>query len=199
MRFWIRNAGPYLGLPLIAICFFFTGNAWAELADRTKPIEIEANVATLDGQNNRLRTLEGNVILTQGTMRLAAERMVVRQDDAGNTSAQVFGGPKGQVAFKQKREGVADFMEGFADRAEFDDQADTLKLFSNARLKSGGDELKGEYIYYNSATEVMQARNALPDAKGAPVSESSSSRVKITIQPKVSEEKSTKTAPAKTN
>lgn len=199
MRFWIRNTWPHLGLPLTALSFFFAANVWAELADRTKPIEIEANVATLDGQNNRLRTLEGNVILTQGTMRLAAERMVVRQDEAGNTTAQVFGGPKGQVAFKQKREGAADYMEGYADRAEFDDQADTLKLFSNARLKSGGDELKGEYIYYNSATEVMQARNALPDAKGAAVSGDTSSRVKITIQPKASEEKSTKSAPAKTN
>ena len=169
----------------------------AEQADRTKPINIEFDVATLD-QNKRVRTLEGNVILTQGTMRFAAERMIVREDDAGAVTAEAFGGPKGQIAFRQKREGSAEFMEGFADRAEFDDKADTLKLLSRARLKSGADELKGEYIYYNSATEVMQARNAIPDTKGN-ASPTATTRPTITIQPKIADEKSKPSAPAKIN
>ena len=170
----------------------------AEQADRTKPINIEFDVATLD-QNKRVRILEGNVVLTQGTMRFAAERMVVKEDDAGAVTAEAFGGPKGQIAFRQKREGSVEFMEGFADRAEFDDKADTLKLLSRARLKSGNDELKGEYIYYNSATEVMQARNTIPDAKGSTGPANSSSRPTITIQPKISDEKSKPSAPSKIN
>lgn len=170
----------------------------AEQADRTKLINIEFDVATLD-QNKRVRTLEGNVILTQGTMRFTAERMIVREDDAGAVTAEAFGGPKGQIAFRQKREGSAEFMEGFADRAEFDDKADTLKLLSRARLKSGADELKGEYIYYNSATEVMQARNAIPDAKGNSMPAATTNRPTITIQPKNADEKSRQSAPAKIN
>lgn len=170
----------------------------AEQADRTKPIDIVFDVATLD-QSKRVRTLEGNVVLTQGTMRFSAERMVIKEDDAGYMSAMAFGGPNSQVAFRQKREGAADFIEGYADRAEFDDQADTLKLVSRARLKSGGDELKGEYIYYNSATEVMQVRNAVPDAKGNATTGSGTNRPTITIQPKLSVEKPTQPASAKTN
>ncbi len=168
----------------------------AEQADRTKLINIEFDVATLD-QNKRVRTLEGNVILTQGTMRFTAERMIVKEDDAGAVTAEAFGGPKGQIAFRQKREGSADFMEGFADRAEFDDKADTLKLLSRARLKSGADELKGEYIYYNSATEVMQARNSIPDAKGNSTPAAAATRPTITIQPKIADEKSKPAAPPK--
>ena len=184
-----------------AIGFLATPNVSAEQADRTKQIDIEADVVTINDKTNRIRTLEGNVVLTQGTMKFTAERMVVKEDDAGFMTAQAFGGPNGQVAFRQKREGVNDFMEGFADRAEFDDQADTMKLLSRARLKSGGDELKGEYIYYNSATEVMQARNALPDAKGATATAAGAApgRVKITIQPKVADEKPRQTVPAKAN
>ncbi len=194
-----RGLGLDLALMAIgAIGFLASHNVNAEQADRTKQIDIEADVATVNDKN-RTRTLEGNVVLTQGTMRFTAERMIVKEDDAGFMTAQAFGGPSGQVAFRQKREGVNDFMEGFADRAEFDDQADTMKLLSRARLKSGGDELKGEYIYYNSATEVMQARNALPDAKGATPVGSAPGRVKITIQPKVTDEKSRQTAPAKIN
>lgn len=189
-----------LDLALIAFAavgFLTASNVGAEQADRTKEIDIEADVATVN-EKSRTRTLEGNVVLTQGTMRFTAERMVIKESDAGLT-ALAFGGPSSQVAFRQKREGVNDFMEGFADRAEFDDQADTIKLLSRARLKSGGDELKGEYIYYNSATEVMQARNAQPDTKGAVAAGSNPGRVKITIQPKVAAEKSKQPAPAKTN
>lgn len=131
-------------------------------------------------------------------MRFAAERMVITEDDAGFQTAQAFGGPNGQIMFKQKREGSADYMEGFADRAEFDDKADTLKLLSRARLKSGRDELTGEYIYYNSATEVMQARNAIPDAKGSTNAGSGVSRPTITIQPRALDEKSKRLAPDKT-
>ena len=197
MTFDIKQMRHCLVLLLLAVSVSpVVGHA--EQADRNKPINIEFDVATLD-QNKRVRTLEGNVILTQGTMRFAAERMIVKEDDAGAVTAEAFGGPKGQIAFRQKREGSAEFMEGFADRAEFDDKAATLKLLSRARLKSGGDELKGEYIYYNSATEVMQARNALPDAKAATVPGSSSSRPTITIQPKISDEKSKPSSPSKIN
>ena len=187
-----------VGLVLATIVFFAATNVCAEQADRTKPITIEYDVLDID-QKTRVRTLEGNVVLTQGTMRFAAERMIITEDETGAVTAQAFGGPRGQVAFKQKREGTADFMEGFADRAEFDDKADTLKLLSRARLKSGGDELKGEYIYYNSATEVMQARNAIPGAKDAPVPGGNSSRPTITIQPKTQDDKPRQSAPVKTN
>ena len=187
-----------VGLALVAIISVSAIHAPAEQADRKKPINIEFDVATVD-QNKLIRTLEGNVVLTQGTMRFAAERMIIKEDEAGFVIAQAFGGPNNQIAFRQKRDGSADFMEGVADRAEFDDKADTLKLLSRARLRSGGDELKGEYIYYNSATEVMQARNAIPDAKGTAVPASGSTRPTITIQPKLSDDKSKPSAPAKIN
>lgn len=173
---------------LVAFAALFPSLATGEQADRNKPTNIEADVATLD-QTNRVRTLEGNVVLTQGTMRLAAQKMVVKEDDEGYIRAEIFGSSAAQVTFRQKREGSDDFMEGFADRAEFDDRADTLKLFSRARLKNGGDELKGEYIYYNSATEVVQARNAIPDGKAVPTPAGPANRVNITIQPRVAEPK----------
>lgn len=189
-----RGPGAAAATFLIAFAALSPALATAEQADRNKPTNIEADVATVD-QNNRVRTLEGNVILTQGTMRLAAQKMVVKEDDEGYIRAEIFGSAAAQVAFRQKREASDDFMEGFADRAEFDDRADTLKLFSRARLKNGADELKGEYIYYNSATEVVQARNAIPDSKAAPVPGAPANRVNITIQPRVVEQKPSNPTP----
>ena len=198
MRTGNERTGRFLPSALIVLGLISPVSVQAEQADRSKPINIEYDVLTID-QNKLTRTLEGNVILTQGTMRFAAQRMIIKGDKAGFVTAEASGGPNGQIAFKQKREGAADFMEGFADRAEFDDKADELKLLSRARLKSGSDELKAEYIYYNSATEVMQARNAIPGTNSAAVPAGSNSRPTITIQPKTTDEKARQSPPAKAN
>ncbi len=161
------------------------GQSSAEKADRTKPIKIEAASNTLD-QSTNLLTLEGDVILEQGTMRITADRMIVKRDAQEYIFAQLFAKAGGQIVFREKREGVNDYMEGSADRAEFDDKANTVKLFSRAKLKNGTDELTGEYIYYNSLTDVIQALGRAPDAKTDPKSQSSppDSRVRIVIQPR---------------
>jgi lipopolysaccharide export system protein LptA len=165
--------------------------AMAEKADRTKPINIEAKRGTID-EANKVRTIEGDVILIQGTMRIAAERMVVKEDTTGNISAQAFGSTAGQITFRQKREGFSDFVDGVADRAEFDDKASTLKLFGRARLTSAGDVAEGEYIYFNTATEVYAIRNSAADDKPGAIQTDTSGRVKITIQPRVRENAETK-------
>jgi len=159
--------------------------AVAEKADRSKPIEINAASGTSDLANN-VQVLEGNVVLTQGTMRITAQRMRLKRDQQENIFAELFGTNGAQITFREKREGFDDYMEGSADRAEFDDKSNTVKLFNNAKLKNGGDVLSGEYILYNSVTEVLRALGTIPDAKSQPKtgSETTSNRVKIVIQPR---------------
>jgi lipopolysaccharide export system protein LptA len=170
----------------------------AEKADRLKPTNIEAKRGTID-EANKVRTMEGDVILVQGTMRITAEKMVVKEDATGNISAQAFGPSAGQITFRQKREGFSDFVDGVADRAEFDDKASTLKLFGRARLTSAGDVAEGEYIYFNTATEVYAIRNSAADDKPGVVQPDASGRVKITIQPRVREAAESKDAKSGTD
>jgi lipopolysaccharide export system protein LptA len=169
---------------VITALLLASSHAAAEKADRLKPTNIEAKRGTID-EANKVRTMEGDVILVQGTMRITAEKMVVKEDATGNISAQAFGPSAGQITFRQKREGFSDFVDGVADRAEFDDKASTLKLFGRARLTSAGDVAEGEYIYFNTATEVYAIRNSAADDKPGAVQPDSSGRVKITIQPRV--------------
>lgn len=177
--------------PICAQCFVMIAfgaaiaiqPALAEQADRSLPIEIRAVDITID-QNNRTYELRGNATLTQGTMRLVADRMLVKEDSGGNRSAQLFGATGKPVTFRQKREASTDYMEGFADRADFDDATDVLQLFSNARLKNGSDELRGEYIYYNSASEVLKASARIPG--GASKSTETSQDVYFSLMPRAS-------------
>jgi lipopolysaccharide export system protein LptA len=185
----LRQFTGIVAAQLLAFAFF-SGAVHAEKADRTKPIKIEASSNVVDQATNVL-TLEGDVVLEQGTMRINAARMVVKRDAQEHIFAELFAKPGGQISFREKREGVNDYMEGVADRAEFDDKANTLKLFNRAKLKNGTDELSGEYIYYNSLTEVIQALGQIPNAKADPKAgvPSSDNRVRIVIQPRTEAKK----------
>jgi lipopolysaccharide export system protein LptA len=148
--------------------------AAAERADREKEIVIGADRSSADDAN-KLLTLEGNVVVTQGTMRITAAKVVVREDAQKNKFYVATGAP---VTFRQKRDKVDEWINGEAQRAEFDEKADVLKLFTRARVKSGPNEITGDFISYDMAREVAEASGAAP---GAVVPKDS--RVKVIIVP----------------
>ncbi len=168
---------------------------YAEKADRSKEIVIDAARNTADQAKNIL-VLEGMVTLEQGTMRITADKMIVKRDDQEFIFAELVALGGNQITFREKREGFNDFMEGTADRAEFDDKARTIKLFKRAKLKTGNDLLTGEYIYYNSDTQVIQADGQAPVGKDGKPKTDSAGRVRIVIQPRPSATSDSKTPTA---
>lgn len=150
--------------------------AAAEKADREKPVNIGADQLTADDRN-RTSTFDGNVVVTQGTLRMTAARVTVREDAQGFKSYVATGAP---VSFRQKRDQAEDWVEGWAERAEFDDRTDMLRLVSRARLKSVQGEISGELITYDMGKELFQVTGA-PGAPGAEAG--GSSRVKATLLP----------------
>ena len=118
---------------------------------------------------------EGNVVITQGSMRITSAKIVVREDPQGYRTYVATGAP---VTFRQKRDKVDDWIEGFAERAEFDDRNDLLKLFNGAKLKSSQGELTGDFISYDRGKEFFEVTGAAPGKAAAP-----GSRVKATIVP----------------
>ena len=75
---------------LLSMLSLFTAQAWAEKADRSKPVDLSADKAEYDGLN-KTGVYEGNVILQQGTIRIQAEKVVVRADKSGTTFASASG------------------------------------------------------------------------------------------------------------
>ena len=92
--------------------------AQGERADREKEIVVGADRLVADDAN-RTSTFEGNVVVTQGTMRITATKVTVREDKDRHKYYVAQGGP---VTFRQKRDKVDEWIEGFAERAEFDDR-----------------------------------------------------------------------------
>lgn len=164
---------------LLGLCF--TQSVWAERADREKPIHLEADRATVEDVNrkesNRVSVFTGNVILTQGTLRISADKVIMKEDLHGFRYATAIGD---LVSFRQKRDGLNEYVEGWSQRAEYDSKTDKIELFRQARLKRGSDEVQGDYISYDMNSEFFKVIGSKErgDETGP------DKRVRITIQPK---------------
>lgn len=155
------------------------GNAFAERADRHQPTQIEADRMSAD-EARRISIFEGNVVLTKGTLRVQADRIVVRLDADGFHHATATGRP---VRFRQRgdprgdREGV--WTDGEARRIEIDERNDRIELFERARVTRDRDEIHGEYIFLDQRAQSFAASAA----KGAPAT-AAQARVRAVLQPK---------------
>jgi lipopolysaccharide export system protein LptA len=132
--------------------------AVAEKADQEKPTNIAADHTESDDLH-QIDIFTGNVILTKGTILIRSDKLLVHQDPEGYQSGVATWDGKTPVYFKQKREGFADqYMEGWAERVEYDERTSLVKLFNHAIVKrlegaKETDEAKGDTITYNSDTE----------------------------------------------
>jgi lipopolysaccharide export system protein LptA len=164
-----RWASALLGMAL-------AGSVLAERADRDRPVHLEADRATVQDAN-KLATFTGNVVLTQGTLIIRADKMTVKEDANGFQHATAFGN---LASFRQKRDGKDEYVEGWSERMEYDGKADKVQLFKKARLRRGQDEVHGEYISYDAVNEFFQVNGSGETAAQT----HSEGRVRAVIQPK---------------
>ena len=136
--------------------------ARAEQADRNKPIHFSAEQPAEVDFDKRVGTLRGNVVITQGTLTIHADRIDFKQNPDNSLSATAYGNP---IDFREKKDGSDEYYEGYAQRAVYNGQTHTLELFDNALLKEGNNEFRGNYISYNSETNFMKAEGR-PNAPG---------------------------------
>lgn len=158
------------------------GLAHAEKADRNKPINLEADRITVDDVK-RQHILEGNVQLVQGTLLIRCARLVVTQDAEGFQQGVATGGVNGLARFRQKRENKEEYVEGEAERIVYDGKADQTEFFVRAYVKSGSDEVRGEYIFYDGRTENYVV-SSQPDSGSGASASVRNQRVHAVIQPK---------------
>jgi len=159
--------------------------AWAEMADRGKPVQLEADSVRVD-DTRKVAVYQGNVVLTQGTLKVQADRIDVRQDDKGFASGEATGAP---VRFRQKMDNSEEYVDGTASRVEYDANSEIVKMIGSAWLRRGNDEIRGNLITYNMRTEQYRAEGSV---KGV-----GDGRVRAIIQPRTQTPPAPGVAPAK--
>jgi len=175
-----RNRNALLSLAL----FLAAGSplALAERADREKPVNLESDRVFVD-EAKKTHTFEGNVILTQGTLIIKSDKLVVVEDTGGFQKGVATGGPNGLAWFKQKREGKNEYVEGEAERIEHDGKTEKSEFFNKAHVKSGGDDVRGQYIIYDAKAESYSVTNGV----NGTVTPGKQERVRAVIQPRTQE------------
>ena len=162
--------------------------AMAEKADRNKPMNVEADALRYDDLK-QLSVFTGNVVLTKGTILIKGGKVEVRQDPQGYQFGLVTAEVGKRAFFRQKREGVDEFIEGEGEVIDYDGRADSVKFMTRAQLRRYrgavlNDEFNAGVIVYNNSTDVF----TLDGAPGTGVAGSSgqlgAGRVRAMLTPK---------------
>jgi len=161
---------------------------FAERADRDEPMHLEADQVIMDdAQQQQTSTFIGNVRLSQGTLLIRGDKVIVAQDKDGNKHATAYGNP---AEFRQKREGLNGYVEGYGGRIEYDTRTGTVNLHEKARLKRDRDEVSGDHITYSAKTGIFQVNGS-----GANSKDGTPQRVRAVLQPKSKEAATSPSAP----
>ncbi len=172
---------PYAPLLLSLALAFAIAPVHAERADKAKPMNIEADALRYDDLK-QASVFTGRVVLTKGTIVIRGARVDVRQDAEGYQYGVVTAEPGKLAFYRQKREGVDEFIEGEGETIEYDGKADRVKFIKRAELRryrgaSVADEMTGSLIVYDNTSDVFTV-------DGGPASTAVGGRVRAVLAPR---------------
>ncbi len=150
-------------------------------SDRSEPIYVEADKASLDDKNG-VSVYEGNVELHQGTLQMLGSKMSITLNNRRIELIYVEGNP---ARFSQRPDGADTDQQAEAERIEYHTDTQQLLLQGNASIRqSGREEFRSDRIEFNLRSNTVHAGG-----------DGSGDRVHITLQPDKPASEATPTTP----
>ena len=174
--------------------------AHAEHADRTKDIEVNATDARAD-HAHQTAEFAGDVVVSQGTLEIRADRVQMRQGANGERLGFAYGKTGAPVRFRQHGDKPDEWSEGQADRVEYDSVANEVRLIGAATLRnlSGAtvmQSMAGDTITYDTARDTITSTDADRHAL-LPATTQPPRRVTIVFAPRIAPDAATPAPPAR--
>ena len=129
-------------------------SAQAKTGDTDQPIHIESDQQSLDMQGNVV-TFTGNVVVTQGTIKINADKVVVTRP-GGEKGKEVIDGYGNPATFYQMQDNGKP-VKGRASKMHYELQNDFVVLTGNAHLEQIDSNIQGDKITYLVKEQKMQA------------------------------------------
>lgn len=128
--------------------------AFALTGDSEKPVNIDSQNQQLDMLGN-VATFTGNVIVTQGSIKITADKVVVTRPggDSKKTVVDAYGAP---ATFYQLQDNGKP-VKGNASKMHYELANDFVELTGNAYLEQLDSNIKGDRITYLVKQQKMQA------------------------------------------
>ena len=190
---------PALATVLFALATLLAAPARAEKADRYKPITIQADQTGQVDLQRQVAVFSGHVVVTKGTMVIHADRIEVSQTPGGYDTAVAFGAPGRPATFRQKREGVDEYMDGEAQRLEYDGKSDVVKFIDSAAVRrlrgaTTADEITGQLVTYNASSDLLSVSGGAAQTATNP-----GGRVRAVLSPREGSDAANEAAKAATD
>lgn len=149
---------------LFVLCFVMMVQqpAMALATDQKQAIKIEADTGELDDARN-INTYTGNVIVTQGSIRITGDKMTVHYNENNEIEVLVVEG--NPATYRQLPDSSKVYDEAQAKRMEYHKRKNLVILINNARVKQESGSLSSDRIEYDSALSRVKA-SSTPAAKG---------------------------------
>ena len=157
--------------------------ARAEHADRTRQIEVTSAQAAADNLHQTAE-FSGDVVVSQGTLEIRADRVQMRQGANGERLGFAYGKTGAPVRFRQHGDKPDEWSEGQADRVEYDSTANEVRLIGAASLRNLSGAVVTQQVYsdvitYDTARDTVSSTHAAQDAGSRPAP-----RVKVVFAPR---------------
>ncbi len=170
-------------LPATLIVALCCTHAWAEKADKNKPMFAEADALRYDDLK-QTGVYTGNVVITKGTMIIRGSKVDVRKDPEGFQFGTAIETGGKRAFFRQKRDVPDEWIEGESETIYYDGKADTVTFTKNAVLRRYkgtvvNDEATGSQIVYDNVTDVFNVVGGAANASAT----NPTGRVRVMITP----------------
>ena len=164
----MTHKGTELFLILLAT---LPGAALALSTDRDQPVHIEADRGELDDVKG-VTIYEGRVVVTQGSIKITGDRVVLYYDDKRDISrAEAVGKP---ATYQQLSDGETEPLKARALRMDYQVKDGVIDLYDDASVVQTGNSLFGSRITYDTVNERVKASR----------SGSGEDRVRVILTPK---------------
>jgi lipopolysaccharide export system protein LptA len=181
----VQRSAAFLAAALAALAALSPA-AHAERADRTKPMSVVSEGSNPDVVDLKKHSavFTGNVVITQGTLEIHADRVEVSEDPEGQRLGYAFGSSNHPATFRQKRDGEDEFSEGDAQKIEYDSAANRVRFVGAAHLRMlkgtvVTDQANAALITYDTATDTIKLGSG-----DAGTASSSGGRTTVVFTPK---------------
>lgn len=146
-----------LSLVSLLLLVLFTGPLSALTSDSQQPIEIVSQRQSVDLNSHRM-TFSGQVVVTQGSIKIHADRVVITRmnNQSGQEEVEATGTP---VTFYQRLEDQQP-VHGSGQTMHYNAQKGLLILQQQARLKLRDNQIQSDRITYHLLQQRVQAESA---------------------------------------
>jgi lipopolysaccharide export system protein LptA len=129
-----------------------SGTTGARTSDRSKPMDIDSASGVCETGQNAVCTLTGQVLITQGTLRIQAEKAVITQVGGTPSRAKLSGG----VALQQEMDD-GDHIDARSANVDYDMRNEVIVFTGNVNIAQRRGSLSGERVVYNLKTGQMES------------------------------------------